>query len=122
MRPAQQLNMGSDVRLPHWLVQARQQLDQNFHERLTTAYIARPVGVPPVYLAQRFRQFFGCGVIEYLARRRLAYACRELRNTNHALATIATAAGFYDQGHFTRTFKRFIGITPSEYRRRKRGR
>ncbi|NOT64050.1 MAG: helix-turn-helix transcriptional regulator [Acidobacteria bacterium] len=117
--------MSSDVRLPHWpawLEEARQMLDRDFRERLTTAHIARTVGVHPVYLAQMFRKHFACGVIEYIARRRIAYACRELRNSGVPIADIAIAAGFYDQGHFSRTFKRILGITPSVYRRRHRPR
>jgi AraC family transcriptional regulator len=112
--------MSSHVRLPHWLAEARQMLDRDFRERLTSAQIAQTVGVHPVYLAQTFQKFFGCGVIEYLLRRRIAFACRELRNTDISMADLAVAAGFYDQGHFSRTFKRLVGITPSAYRRRYR--
>jgi AraC family transcriptional regulator len=114
--------MSSEVRLPHWLTEARQLLDRDFRERLTTAHVARTVGVHPVYLAQMFRKFFNYGVIEYIARRRIAYACRELRNSSVPIADIASAAGFYDQGHFSRTFNRILGITPSVYRRRHRQR
>ena len=95
-------------------------LDRDFRERLTTAHIARVVGVHPVYLAQRFRQHFACGVIEYLARRRVAFACHALRGSPLTIAAIASAAGFYDQGHFARTFKRYLGLTPTAYRRRQR--
>jgi AraC family transcriptional regulator len=114
--------MSSDVRLPHWLTEARQLLDRDYRERISTTHIARTVGVHPVYLAQMFQKHFNCGVIEYLLRRRIAYACRELRASSVPIAGIAIAAGFYDQGHFSRTFKRLVGITPSSYRRRYRGR
>jgi AraC-like DNA-binding protein len=117
--------MSSDVGIPHcpyWLTEARQLLDRDFRERLTTTHIARTVGVHPVYLAQMFQRHFNCGVIEYLLRRRIAFACRELRASGLPIADIAIAAGFYDQGHFSRTFKRLVGLTPSAYRRRYRGR
>ena len=113
--------MAAGVRIPHWLAQARQILDQDFRERLTTTQIARVVGVHPVYLAQVFRQYFGVGVIEYLVQQRVAFASRELRETTDSIAEIASSAGFYDQGHFARTFKRLTGSTPSEYRRRHGG-
>ena len=119
--PARQSIMSSDVRPPHcpaWLIEARQLLDRDFRERLTTTHIARVVGVHPVYLAQMFQKHFHCGVIEYLLRRRIAFACRELRTSGVPIAEIAIAAGFYDQGHFSRTFKRLVGITPSSYRGR----
>lgn len=93
-------------------------LDQDFRETLTTALLARTVGVHPVYLAQVFRRVYGCTINEYLCQRRLDYACRELRQTRRSIAEIAQTAGFYDQGHFSRTFKRLLGLTPREYRQR----
>jgi AraC family transcriptional regulator len=93
-------------------------MDKEFRNGLTSAFIARSVGVHPVYLAQVFRRAYGCSISEYLCRRRLEYACFELRGSNTSIAIIAIEAGFYDQGHFSRTFKRLYGITPSEYRRR----
>ena len=96
-------------------------IDRDFREALTTAFIARTVGVHPVYLAQVFRQVYGCTISAYLCRRRLEYACAELRYSRAPIAEIALTAGFYDQGHFSRTFKRVLGLTPSEYRRREGG-
>ena len=110
--------MASRVRIPHWLEQVRHSLDRDFREALTTAYLARTVGVHPVYLAQVFRRVYGCTISEYLCQRRLEYACRELRHTRRSIAEIAQTAGFYDQGHFSRTFKRAFGLTPREYRQR----
>jgi AraC family transcriptional regulator len=43
-------------------------------------------------------------------------ACHDLANTELPLADIALAAGFCDQSHFTRTFRRVIGVAPSQYR------
>ena len=53
---------------------------------------------------------------EYIRQLRVEYACRQLSSSSTALAEIASAAGFSDQSHFSRTFKRQIGMTPSQYR------
>jgi AraC family transcriptional regulator len=43
-------------------------------------------------------------------------ACRSLATSTAALSEIALANGFADQSHFSRTFKRFTGMTPAVYR------
>lgn len=52
-----------------------------------------------------------------VGRLRVEFACEELSRPDTPLIRIALAAGFYDQGHFCRTFKRLTGITPTAYRR-----
>jgi len=49
---------------------------------------------------------------------KLETAIRLVRDTTYTLAEIATRSGYYDQGHLTRTFRRQLGVTPAEYRRR----
>jgi AraC-like DNA-binding protein len=49
---------------------------------------------------------------------KLGNAIRLVRDTTYTLAEIAGRSGFYDQAHLTRTFRRILGVTPAEYRRR----
>ena len=108
---------GNTSRQPqHWLSQAREPIKSRFLERLTLGDIARTVGVHPVTLAREFRHHFGCTVGEMVRRERIAFACRELLKPQASLADIAMAAGFYDQSHFAKTFKKLIGMNPAEYR------
>ena len=78
--------------------------------------LATLVGVHPSYLARMFRRHYGCSVGDYVVRLRLDFAIRELINSDLSLAEIASAAGFYDQSHFTHVFKFHFGITPSNLR------
>jgi transcriptional regulator GlxA family with amidase domain len=48
---------------------------------------------------------------------RLTWAAGRLTDSDDGIAQIALDAGFYDQSHFTRTFKRHFGLTPLAYRR-----
>ena len=54
---------------------------------------------------------------EYVRRLRIEFATRALLTSDVSLAAVAQAAGFADQGHFTRAFKAATGYTPGAYRR-----
>jgi AraC family transcriptional regulator len=106
----------SDGTSPRWLEQARDFLHAHFSEELTLEGIAGAVGTHPVHLARVFRQYYGCTVGEYMRRLRVEFACREMSLTNRPLLQGALEAGFYDQSHFSRTFKKIVGLTPTAYR------
>ena len=101
---------------PRWLEQARELLHARFAEPLKLADIAEAVGVHPVHLAQTFHKSYRCTVGDYVRRLRIESTCRELATSEAPIVEIALAAGFCDQSHFTRTFKRLTGIAPSQYR------
>ena len=100
-----------------WLYQARDLLRDRFAESLGLDEIAKTVGVHPVHLARQFRRTFGCTIGEFVRRARIDFVCREL-TTLAPLSDIALRAGFADQSHLTRVFKRMTGLTPREYRLR----
>lgn len=106
----------SSRRFPQWLEKVRNILEQRFAEPFKLSEIAAEAGVHPVHLAREFRKHYGTSVGEYLRRVRIEYACRELMGSNAAVTNIAFAAGFADQSHFSRTFKRLCGTTPGRYR------
>lgn len=99
-----------------WLERARDILHEQFADNITLARLADLVGVHPVYLASSFRKQYQCTVGEYRQRLRVEFACRELSRAHSSLAEIALAAGFANQAHFSRTFKRLTGTTPGRYR------
>jgi AraC family transcriptional regulator len=111
-----------DRNAPRWLEKAREILHERFSDHLRLETISREVGVHPVHLAREFRRHYCYTVGEYTRKLRVERACLELSSTNAKLLDIALAAGFSDQGHFTRVFKRHTGMTPAEYREEFRAR
>jgi AraC-like DNA-binding protein len=74
-------------------------------------------GVHPVHLTRVFRLHYGTPVGAYVRGLRLDWAAGRLTASGQCIAEIALQAGFYDQSHFTRAFKRRFGLTPRAYRR-----
>lgn len=111
------LDAGEARRPPKWLLRAQELLHSHFAEAIRIADIARSVGVHPAHLARGFRAHFKLSMGSYLRQLRLDWAARELTRSDAPLAAVALAAGFADQSHFTRFFKRYTGLTPNAYRR-----
>ena len=106
----------SPIRLPGWLIQARDLLHGRFNDPLSLMEIAAIVGVHPTHLARTFKKHYRTTVGEYVRRLRLDWATRRLSETEDSIADIASAAGFYDQSHFSHLFKQHTGYTPAEFR------
>ena len=102
---------------PDWLMLARDFVHDRYRESFDLAEIADAIGVEPARLARAFRRRFGTPIGTYQRRLRLDWAAGELATSAEPLGHIALRAGFYDQAHFTRHFRRHTGQTPGEYRR-----
>jgi AraC family transcriptional regulator len=83
--------------------------------------VAEVAGVHPMHLARLFRERYGYSMGEFVRRRRIAWACEQLTSADAKLSAIALTAGFADQAHFTRTFRRITGCTPSWYKKHASG-
>ncbi len=103
---------------PAWLQKVREMLHEYYRENLTLEQLAQIANVHPVHLAQTFRSVYSCTIGEYVRHLRVTRAADELARTNQPLAEIALRCGFYDQSHFNRVFKRYIKVTPAQYRKR----
>jgi len=84
------------------------------------AEVAHVAGVHPMHLSKLFRKQFGYSMGEFLRRQRIAWACEQLARDTGTISSIAARAGFSDHAHFTRTFRRIAGCSPSWYRLRLR--
>ena len=78
--------------------------------------LADAAHVSPSSLGRAFRDVLDTTPWRYVMRRRIDHAKRLLVGTGRSLADIALDAGFYDQAHFSRAFKRFTGTTPGAFR------
>ncbi len=76
--------------------------------------IARATGVNRFLLLRYFKRVLGTTPHAYLIRIRIERA-QDILQRSSSLAEVAALFGFADQAHFTRLFKRLVGMTPGEY-------
>jgi AraC family transcriptional regulator len=103
-------------RVPTWLSSAEELLRARSGDCVRLSDLAAQIGVPPVQVARAFRAHFGLSVGEYGRRLRVEWAAAEIAGGDRPLAEIAVEAGFADQSHFTRLFRRYVGTTPGRFR------
>lgn len=97
------------------------QIDSELAGDLSLSAHARRLGVNASYLSALFKRETGITLTDYVNQRRIDFAIYLLNASNMQIQTIAQYCGIPDVNYFTRTFKKIIGITPSEYRRHTRG-
>lgn len=95
--------------------EVRSYLHAHFQDALTLRDVAAQVGAHPANITSVFRAAFNSSPAAYVRTLRLEHA-RSALDTNRSLSEIALEAGFSDQSHFTRCFRRSFGVTPREYR------
>ena len=86
-------------------------------EALTLRSVAAELGYSEYYVSRKFREVSGMQLRDYLRSRKLAFALRDVRDTERGLLDIALDYGFSSHEAFTRAFKDAYGVTPSDYRR-----
>ncbi|MFJ5025108.1 helix-turn-helix transcriptional regulator [Streptomyces goshikiensis] len=105
------------VSVPHGTAGSlRELLDERVTAGLSLSEAAGLLQAHPAHLVRSFSAAFGIAPHQYLISRRVALARRLLLDGRPA-AEVAVEAGFHDQSHFTRHFKRLVGTTPGRYAR-----
>ena len=101
-------------REPGAVRRAREYLDEHAADNVTLAELARLAGLSAFHLCRVFRQSVGMPPHAYQTQLRVRRA-KALLRAGLPIASAATAAGFYDQAHLTRHFKRVVGVPPGRY-------
>lgn len=103
---------------PVWLTQVDEIIAERFSASIDIAAIAAGIGVHPSHLCRAFRRFRGHTVTDALLGARVQHVARRLVDSDEPLSAIASDAGFADQSHMTRVFKRLTGYPPGDHRRK----
>lgn len=101
---------------PRWLARLKEELETVGLKNVEMAARAAAAGVHPAHLSRVFRQCFGVSVTAHAQFHSMRRAYVALAR-GASLSEAALEAGFYDQSHMSRVFRRVIGRTPGACRR-----
>jgi AraC-like DNA-binding protein len=105
----------SSPRVDSRVAHARARIDGWERRDFHVPTLARELDLHPSYLTALFRHTFGIGPLGYWLAGRIELARHRLR-AGQCPTEVAHALGFADQSHFTRAFRRAVGIPPGRYR------
>lgn len=97
------------------LARAADFIRENCTRSLSLKDICGEAGLSASHLIRAFKAAYGLTPHAYQLNCRIEF-CRSRLRAGHPIAEVAFAAGFSDQAHFQRTFKRFVAATPGQYR------
>ncbi len=90
-------------------------IDENFDKKLTLDYLAEMAGFSKYHFARVFKESTGFTITEQINARRCEEAKKLLLEAGESISEIGQQCGFDNASYFTRTFKRYTGLLPSEY-------
>jgi len=96
-----------------------QYIQQNIYhpEKIKTEYISKHLGISESYLGRYFKKHANETMQQYITNYRLKLIENRLLHSNMRIVEIADEFGFTDKSHFNRIFKKYRGMSPSEFRK-----
>ena len=92
-------------------------LNTDIARRWTVEHLASAVGLSRPVFAREFLRVLGLSPMRYLRTRRMQIAARLLLTSDQTLIEVATHVGYASEFAFSRSFKRYHGVAPGQYRR-----
>ncbi|WP_309118974.1 response regulator [Paenibacillus sp.] len=112
--------LSSYDRLQSVVEKAKTYIRDHLHEELSREDIANHVYLNPDYLTRVFKKETGLSISDYVLHQRLDLAAGLLANTDLSVGAIAAKIGYSNFSHFSRIFKKYMGVNPAEYRSKRR--
>lgn len=106
-----------ESRTPAELAEAvKRYIDGHYRENISLDTLAEKFYFSREYIGRIFRAKYGCAVYEYVQQVRMAQARALLGNPRLSLQAIAGHLGYSNANYFSKAFRRYYGLSPSEYR------
>ena len=95
---------------------AKEYIKQNYSKALSLDEVSYYVNISPYYFSKIFKEGTGENFIEYLTNIRIEKAKELLGSTDYSMKEICVMVGYSDPNYFSRSFKKNVGVTPTEYK------
>jgi AraC-like DNA-binding protein len=102
--------------LSNYTEQCRDYIYRNYHNKIYLEDIADSIGVSTGHLSRVFRADMGMSIQDYIQKFRVERAANLLKYSEAGISEISDYVCFHSQSHFGNVFKRYIGMTPGQYR------
>ncbi|MDD9269466.1 response regulator [Paenibacillus sp. GCM10023248] len=98
--------------------EAKAYIDSRLSEDISLDEVAAMVGLTPTYFSSLFKKITQETFVQYRINKRMGKAKEMLEIPHVRIVDVAAEVGYDDYPHFTKTFKKIVGVSPSEYRAR----
>ena len=92
-------------------------IQENLSRDISVTSIAETFYLTPNYFSRLFKRVTGEGCNEYIVRKRIEQAQLLLETTNFKSGQIASMVGYRDNNYFSLAFKKYVGVSPTQYRK-----
>ncbi|GAB2545786.1 AraC family transcriptional regulator [Gracilibacillus alcaliphilus] len=105
----------------HYLDNAVQYMTDRLHTTIKLSDLAKSLGLSKQHVIYIFKQETGFPPIDYFIRLKMKRACQMLDLTDMSIKEICNSLGVTDPYYFSRLFKKVMGSSPTEYRKKQKG-
>ncbi len=109
-----------DININRRIDYIKSYIDNNYSLDLSLEGLSNMAYMNKFHLIAEFKQSYRVTPIEYLILKRIEVSKGLLISTNHSMETIAEIVGFNSQSYFNQVFRKKVGITPSQFRKKHR--
>ena len=106
----------SEQTRPKIIQQALSYINIHLHEDLSLEDIARQCAVSHYYLSHLFRKETGTTVTAHIKKARIDRAMALLKDASLTISEIAYRVGYQDPNYFSKSFRAYVGVSPTEFR------
>ncbi|MEF2246787.1 response regulator [Paenibacillus sp. IITD108] len=91
-------------------------IDEHLSENITSIDMAYYLYLNPSYFSRYFKRLTGINFTDYVHQYKMEIASKILKTSNQTLESVSMMLGYSDRPYFSKVFKKYVGMTPSDYK------